>query len=216
MDSKRRLIISRKKNFAIQFVYRGFFNEQNRAMTLIHCILFFLFLAKEFSMITPTKSIAKQEFTTCYISPIGAITITVSNNCLQKILFQENPCGGVEQDPLLVKSIEQLEEYFAGKRKKFSLPLAPQGTFFQKKVWAALQDIPYGQTQSYKNIAEKIENPKAMRAVGLANSKNPIAIIIPCHRVIGADGSLTGYAGGLDKKTFLLELENPNVKKALR
>ncbi|MBO0838982.1 MAG: methylated-DNA--[protein]-cysteine S-methyltransferase, partial [Actinobacteria bacterium] len=101
----------------------------------------------------------------------------------------------------------QLDAYFAGELTEFSLPLAPAGTQFQRQVWAALQQIPYGQTWSYGQLAEKIGNPAAVRAVGLANGRNPIAVVIPCHRVIGADGSLTGYGGGLDRKRFLLDLE---------
>ena len=101
-------------------------------------------------------------------------------------------------------------EYFDGKRKIFDLPLKPEGTEFQLKDWNALREIPYGETRSYKDIAIAIGNPKACRAVGTANHNNPISIIIPCHRVIGSDGSLTGYGGGLDKKTYLLELEQKN------
>lgn len=104
----------------------------------------------------------------------------------------------------------QLREYFDGKRKIFDLPLKPEGTEFQLKDWNALREIPYGETRSYKDIAFAIGNPKACRAVGTANHNNPISIIIPCHRVIGSDGSLTGYGGGLDKKTYLLELEQKN------
>ena len=104
-------------------------------------------------------------------------------------------------------AIEQLNEYFTGKRKDFDLPLAPSGTHFQQKVWAQLQKIPYGQTRSYKDIAQSVGSPKGFRAVGMANNKNPIAIVIPCHRVIGADGSLVGYGGGLDMKQSLLDLE---------
>ncbi|MBQ5703191.1 MAG: methylated-DNA--[Peptococcaceae bacterium] len=101
----------------------------------------------------------------------------------------------------------QLEEYFAGLRAAFSLPLAPEGTDFQKAVWRELENIPYGETRTYGQIARALGNPKTSRAVGMANHKNPVAIMIPCHRVIGADGSLTGYAGGLDIKETLLRLE---------
>ena len=102
---------------------------------------------------------------------------------------------------------QELEEYFAGTRQTFDLPLAPKGTAFQQKVWAALREIPYGQTRSYGEIAAIVGNPKASRAVGMANNQNPISILIPCHRVIGKDGSLTGYGGGTEKKKWLLELE---------
>ena len=102
---------------------------------------------------------------------------------------------------------DQLDAYFEGERTTFDLPLAPVGSEFQQRVWAALQEIPYGQTESYGELAERIGSPGAARAVGLANGKNPIGILIPCHRVVGADGSLTGYGGGLDRKRQLLDLE---------
>lgn len=118
------------------------------------------------------------------------------------------PDGMVQQETsLLLEAKRQLEEYFAGLRAAFSLPLAPEGTEFQKLVWRELENIPYGETRTYGQIAEKIGNPKACRAVGGANHNNPIAIMIPCHRVIGADGSLAGYAGGVDIKETLLRLE---------
>ena len=109
--------------------------------------------------------------------------------------------------PLIAKAIKQLDEYLAGKRKEFALPIAPAGTEFQLKVWQALRTISYGSTLSYQALAEKIGNPKACRAVGGANNKNPIIIIIPCHRVIGKDNSLTGFGAGLDVKAKLLALE---------
>ena len=113
--------------------------------------------------------------------------------------------------PVLQEAKRQLEEYFAGKRTVFDLPLNPTGTVFQKQVWAQLQQIPYGETRSYSQIATAIGNPKASRAVGGANNKNPIGIIVPCHRVIGANGALVGYAGGLDLKEKLLQLERDNI-----
>lgn len=119
----------------------------------------------------------------------------------------EIPEGENKQTRLLVQAAEQLDEYFTGKRKEFDLPLAAEGTLFQKRVWNALCTIPYGETRSYKDIAIQIGNAKACRAVGMANHNNPIGIIVPCHRVVGADGKLVGYAGGLDRKQFLLELE---------
>ena len=106
--------------------------------------------------------------------------------------------------------IRQLKEYFAGKRREFSLPLSPAGTEFQKKVWSVLQEIPYGETRTYKEIAGRCGNEKACRAVGMANHVNPIGIVIPCHRVVGSSGKMVGYAGGLDKKQYLLELEGGN------
>jgi len=115
--------------------------------------------------------------------------------------------ANLKETPLIREAAEQLNEYLAGKRKAFDLPLAPEGTPFQKAVWKALTGIPYGETRTYKEIAETVGKPRACRAVGMANNKNPIAILIPCHRVIGADGKLTGYAGGLDIKKKLLDLE---------
>ncbi len=120
----------------------------------------------------------------------------------------EAPTEWQRQDTdLLLEAKRQLEEYFAGIRAGFSLPLAPQGTDFQKTVWRQLEAIPYGETRTYGQIAAALGKPKASRAVGGANHNNPIAIVIPCHRVIGADGSLTGYAGGIDLKEQLLHLE---------
>ncbi|WP_159737547.1 methylated-DNA--[protein]-cysteine S-methyltransferase [Vibrio atypicus] len=112
-----------------------------------------------------------------------------------------------ETDPILNNAIKQLQEYFSGSRTDFSLPLAAKGTAFQQKVWQALTTIPYGETWSYQDLADAIKNPKAVRAVGLANGKNPISVIVPCHRVIGKNGKLTGYAGGVERKAKLLDLE---------
>ncbi|MDR2571192.1 MAG: methylated-DNA--[protein]-cysteine S-methyltransferase [Oscillospiraceae bacterium] len=117
------------------------------------------------------------------------------------------PIGEKRATALTDKAALQLREYFIGKRREFDLPLKPHGTDFQRSVWNVLCDIPYGETRTYKQIAETINNPKACRAVGMANNKNPIWIIIPCHRVIGADGALTGYGGGLEMKQRLLEIE---------
>ena len=116
--------------------------------------------------------------------------------------------GPEEATPVLSSAVEQLEAYFAGQLEEFDLPLAAGGTDFQRRVWAELVKIPYGETVSYLDIAERIGDRKAVRAVGLANGRNPIAIVVPCHRVIGADGSLTGYGGGQPRKAFLLRLEN--------
>lgn len=113
-----------------------------------------------------------------------------------------------ERDPAVVKPLrQQLSEYFAGARKAFDLPMALEGTAFRMRVWAALQDIPYGETRSYGDLARALGDPGASRAVGAANGSNPISILVPCHRVIGASGSLVGYAGGVDLKTALLRLE---------
>ncbi|MEG0829596.1 MAG: methylated-DNA--[protein]-cysteine S-methyltransferase [Anaerovoracaceae bacterium] len=155
-----------------------------------------------------------------YDSPVGKLKLVSDELALQELTFlgeykEENSPATQENSPLIKKVVCELNEYFAGNRQQFTIPLDPQGTPFQKKDWKALCDIPYGQTRSYKDIAQAIGCPKGARAVGLANNKNPISIIIPCHRVIGADGKLVGYGGGIDKKVFLLDLENATYKKPL-
>jgi methylated-DNA-[protein]-cysteine S-methyltransferase len=145
-------------------------------------------------------------------SPIGLLTLIGTNEALTSVRFGQigysfNP------SPLLLRTVSELREYFDGRRKSFDIPLAPEGTDFQKRVWQALCDIPYGETRSYGDIAKALDSPRAARAIGLANNKNPIPIIIPCHRVIGADGSMVGYAGGLETKEFLLKLEKEHKKR---
>jgi methylated-DNA-[protein]-cysteine S-methyltransferase len=125
----------------------------------------------------------------------------------------EIPDYWVENKELFREATRQLEAYFSGKLESFDLKLAPEGTEFQKSVWKALCKIPYGETRTYKDIAASVGKPKAYRAVGLANNRNPIAIIVPCHRVIGSNGKLTGYASGLDVKAFLLKLEENKLKE---
>lgn len=125
----------------------------------------------------------------------------------------EIPDDWVENKELFREATRQLEAYFSGKLESFDLKLAPEGTEFQKSVWKALCKIPYGETRTYKDIAASVGKPKAYRAVGLANNRNPIAIIVPCHRVIGSNGKLTGYASGLDLKAFLLKLEENKLKE---
>ena len=144
-----------------------------------------------------------------YESPFGNIVIESDGKAITGIKTEADttPAGKKEKSTLTDITAMQLKEYFTGKRKKFDVPLDPQGTDFQRSVWKALQDIPYGKTRSYKQIAQAIGNLKACRAVGMANNKNPIWIIIPCHRVIGSDGSLTGYGGGVEMKKRLLKLE---------
>ena len=145
----------------------------------------------------------------------GLLRIVEENDAIVQIQFeQEQKTAGdaaLQDTPLLLEAKRQLEEYFAGLRAGFSLPLNPQGTAFQKKVWQQLEAIPYGQTRTYGQIAAAVGQPTASRAVGGANHNNPIAIVIPCHRVIGANGKLTGYAGGLDIKEKLLRLEGVEV-----
>ncbi len=146
-------------------------------------------------------------------SPVGALTIAASDAGLHAIEFPSNRHpqrrdGWREVDhPLLDQAQAQLAEYFNGTRRVFDLPLAPSGTPFQREVWFALAGIPYGQTASYAQLALRVDRPAATRAVGAANGRNPLPIVLPCHRVIGADGSLTGFGGGLPTKRFLLELE---------
>ena len=145
-----------------------------------------------------------------YDTPFKRVKIIEEDNKIIRLSFDEKDNFGefeLKDTELLNQTTKQLDEYFEGKRKKFELSLNPSGTEFMKKVWKALEEIPYGETKSYKQIAETIKNPKASRAVGMANNKNPIPIIIPCHRVIGAHGELVGYALGLEMKKLLLELE---------
>jgi methylated-DNA-[protein]-cysteine S-methyltransferase len=145
-----------------------------------------------------------------YQTDIGRIGITENGTAITNLYFQEEDIPDdviIYETELLKEAAKQLRSYLSGKRKNFSLPLAPSGTEFMLCVWQALQKIPYGETRSYKDIAKSINKPNASRAVGLANSKNPISIFIPCHRVIGTDGKLNGYLGGLQIKKYLLELE---------
>lgn len=149
-------------------------------------------------------------------SPVGKLKLVVEHNSLVAILWENERLNRVKldemtesnDDKLLLNVEKQLNEYFQGKRKNFDLPLKASGTPFQEKVWQLLKDIPHGVTCSYKDIAVKMDHSKAVRAVGAAVGRNPISIIIPCHRVIGTNGSLTGFAGGLDRKKILLEVEN--------
>lgn len=143
-----------------------------------------------------------------YDSPIGLLAIRATEEAVTEVvLLSEEERGMSLENRLTRKCRKELGEYFQGKREAFDLPLAPRGTPFQRKVWAAVREIPYGTTRTYGDIAKKTGNPKAYRAVGMANRENPILILIPCHRVIGSDGSLTGYAAGLGNKKYLLELE---------
>jgi len=146
-----------------------------------------------------------------YKTPIGKLGVVETSGAITHILFENSEMLDCEkkETPLIKQAGQELAEYFAGTRKKFDIEIKMEGTEFQKKVWRALMKIPYGKTVSYKDIAEKINNPKGMRAVGMANNRNHIPIIIPCHRVIGANGTLIGYAGGLSIKQSLLDLENP-------
>jgi len=150
-------------------------------------------------------------------SPIGPLTLIAQDGRLAGVHMEITryepdaralgPAVASESDPVLDAAASQLDAYFRGELTAFDLPLSLEGTPFQRCVWAALQSIPYGETISYGELARRIGQPSASRAVGLANGRNPVAIVVPCHRVIGADGSLTGYGGGMDRKRFLLALE---------
>ncbi|MDO9369746.1 MAG: methylated-DNA--[protein]-cysteine S-methyltransferase [Sphingopyxis sp.] len=148
-------------------------------------------------------------------SPVGELTLVADDWGLAAILWENDKPDRVRlgalteksDHPVLIETERQLGEYFAGDRRAFDVPLSFAGTDFQKRVWAALLTIPFGETRSYGEIADQLGNPGASRAVGAANGRNPISIIAPCHRVVGSDGKLTGFAGGLEAKAFLLELE---------
>lgn len=152
-----------------------------------------------------------EQYLTYYQSPIGQLGIVETEGAITHLFFENSdkiPSNLIkETTPLLSLAITQLTEYFAGQRQQFDLPLNPSGTEFQKKVWSALVSIPYGETRSYKQVAEQVACPRGFRAVGLANNRNPIVIIIPCHRVIGHNGKLVGFGGGLPVKEYLLALE---------
>ncbi len=148
-------------------------------------------------------------------SPVGELTLVAGDQGLVAVLWEDDDPARVrledftemKKHPILAVAERQLREYFANERRTFSLALDPRGTDFQKKVWRALQTIPFGETRSYGQLAQQIGRPTASRAVGAANGRNPLSIIVPCHRVIGANGKLTGFAGGLKAKAYLLKLE---------
>ncbi len=152
-------------------------------------------------------------------SPLGALLIVSDEASLTRIGFSRGRHPGTAEDgwsrggTVVAEARRQLDEYFAGRRTAFQLPLAPSGTPFQLRVWNALRDIPYGATRTYGEQARALGQPAAVRAVGAANGRNPIPIVIPCHRVIGGDGRLTGYAGGLEIKEHLLELERRHMDR---
>lgn len=152
-----------------------------------------------------------------HASPLGPLLLAASDAGLHTIYFEAHRHTDPAQrmqwrrddaHPLLRRACAQLDEYFAGERQQFDLPLAPLGTPFQQQVWRALRDIPYGETATYGRLATAIGKPSAVRAVGAANGRNPLSIVVPCHRVIGGTGELVGYAGGLERKRFLLVLES--------
>lgn len=157
-------------------------------------------------------------------SPVGQLKLVTNGQALCAILWETDKPNRVllqsmqqvEQHPILDLAQQQLTEYFKGQRQQFDIPLTAEGTVFQQRVWAALKTIPYGETRSYLDIAKQIDNPKAVRAVGAANGKNPISIIVPCHRVIGKNGSLTGFGGGLSNKEILLKLEQQVLRQSFQ
>ena len=157
-------------------------------------------------------------------SPVGVLTLTATSDGLTGVYFEEHRHGPTRKEiegwtvadlgttadraaEVLATTRAQLEEYFAGERSEFELPFAPRGTEFQQRVWLALREIPFGEVVSYSVVAERIGAPKAVRAVGAANGRNPLPIVVPCHRVVGANGSLTGFGGGIERKKWLLEHE---------
>ncbi len=151
-----------------------------------------------------------------YQSPLGPLELVASDDGLVAVLWPDDPPERVRladdlvespSNTVLAQTADQLDEYFDGKRKQFDLPLDLRGTEFQVAAWQALADIPYGETATYGQQAASLGRPKAVRAIGAANGRNPVSIILPCHRVIGANGSLTGFAAGIDAKKFLLDLE---------
>jgi len=154
---------------------------------------------------------------TAYIkSPLGITKITGDQNGISAISVLNDETEISSEIPeILQEAVNQLQDYFNGKRADFSFKLNPSGTEFQQKVWQELQNIPFGKTMSYLDLSKKLGDVKAIRAVASANGKNPLWIVIPCHRVIGTDGSLTGYAGGLWRKKWLLEHENPTTQQSL-
>ncbi|QMU69724.1 methylated-DNA--[protein]-cysteine S-methyltransferase [Streptacidiphilus sp. P02-A3a] len=155
-------------------------------------------------------------------SPLGALTVVGEDGALTGVYFEGHLRGpavealGARRDLGFEEAGRQLGEYFAGRRQVFDLPLAPVGDEFRQRVWRLLLEIPYGETRSYGELARRLGDVALAQAVGAANGRNPLSVIVPCHRVVGADGSLTGYAGGLDRKRFLLALEEPAQVRAGR
>ena len=145
-------------------------------------------------------------------SPLGLIEIRAADSAVTDVRFVARKDGAPRSNPVVRNAAQQLQEYFAGKRRDFQFPLAPGGTEFQKSVWSQLLRVPFGTTASYRDIAAAIGNPRATRAVGAANGSNPIAIVVPCHRIIGSNGHLTGYGSGLWRKEWLLLHEGAEFK----
>jgi methylated-DNA-[protein]-cysteine S-methyltransferase len=167
------------------------------------------------AMVKTDSQLPKRYVHTTMSSPVGTLTLVATDDGLAGILWEKDwpnrtplhTGARADSHPILIEAERQLEEYFAGSRKEFTLNLDVAGTAFQRKVWNALRTIPFGETRSYGDIAKQIGNPAAMRAVGAANGRNPVSIVVPCHRVIGSTGKLTGFGGGLEAKAQLLALE---------
>ncbi len=156
------------------------------------------------------------EMTICLKTPLGICEITGDEDGISEIKILDDQSAPTEVIPkILIPAVNQIEAYFQGELRDFNFKLNPKGTVFQKKVWEALNKIPFGATCSYLQLSKELGDPKAIRAVAAANGKNPLWIVIPCHRVIGSDGSLTGYAGGLWRKKWLLDFENPPLQQEL-
>jgi methylated-DNA-[protein]-cysteine S-methyltransferase len=172
--------------------------------------------------ITDTASTETVVTHTVIASPLGGLTVVAEDGGLSGLYFEGHRRGpkpeelGTYRESGFEDVRRQLEEYFAGERTRFELPLAPRGNDFQQRVWRLLREIPFGETRSYGDLARELGDVSLAQAVGSANGRNPLSVIVPCHRVVGADGDLTGYAGGLDRKRFLLDLEEPAVRKAAR
>jgi methylated-DNA-[protein]-cysteine S-methyltransferase len=157
---------------------------------------------------------------TVIASPLGGLTVVAEDGALTGLYFERHRRRpkperlGEYRESGFEEARRQLDEYFAGQRTSFELPLAPQGDEFQQRVWRLLTEIPFGRTRSYGDLARQLGDVSLAQEVGAANGRNPLSVIVPCHRVIGADGGLTGYAGGLDRKRFLLDLEQPAARRA--
>ncbi|MBQ7883713.1 MAG: methylated-DNA--[Phascolarctobacterium sp.] len=171
-------------------------------------------MAKLEEVAQEVEAISEEDFegiASCLLeTPIGNLRISASNKGIVEIVFtdEEVTAFGANENKFLAEACKQLQEYFAKERTSFDLTLDVQGTEFQEKVWEELKKIPYGEVRTYQDIATALGNPKAVRAVGMANNRNPICIVVPCHRVIGKNNKLTGYAGGVEKKEYLLNLES--------
>jgi methylated-DNA-[protein]-cysteine S-methyltransferase len=168
------------------------------------------------------RRVSEATATSVIESPVGPLHLAATDEGLTHILFVDQ----MDREPQVVsgdgaarrivrETERQLDDYFAGRRRKFDVPLAPAGTEFQRATWKALAEVPYGETISYAELARRMDRPRAVRAVGAANGANPIPIILPCHRIVGADQSLTGYGGGLDRKRRLLSLEGVELQEGL-